>query len=199
MSPPYSRHIPAVTLIWATCGVVQFLVCLGEDDLGNMSMKDGDACDGHRMDVRVKWFDSSRGYGFVTDPRTDGDILLHAKVLRESGLEAPEKGAVLQVSVVEGEKGLQVATVVSAEQPAPPKPPVSKGGPKHPARVKWFDRAKGFGFLTVFGVEGDVFIHMETLRECGLPGLETGEAVAAEIVDGPRGRMAVAIAPWDAT
>jgi CspA family cold shock protein len=69
--------------------------------------------------------------------------------------------------------------------------------PLEPARVKWFDKVKGFGFANVFGRPEDVFIHMEVLRKSGFAELQPGEAVGLRIVEGERGRMAVAIASWE--
>ena len=66
-----------------------------------------------------------------------------------------------------------------------------------PARVKWFDKAKGFGFANLFGQSGDVFLHCEVLRHSGLADLGVGEAVALRVVDGRRGLMAAQIAPWE--
>jgi len=66
-----------------------------------------------------------------------------------------------------------------------------------PARVKWFDEGKGYGFADVFGSHVDIFIHVEVLRRSGLADLQPGEAVALRIVDGRRGRMAVEVAAWE--
>ena len=66
--------------------------------------------------------------------------------------------------------------------------------PLEPARVKWFDKGKGFGFANVFGRPEDVFIHAEVLRVSGFADLAAGEAVALRIVEGKRGRMAVQVA-----
>jgi len=67
-----------------------------------------------------------------------------------------------------------------------------------PGRIKWFDKAKGFGFANVFGKWADIFVHIDVLRRCGLSGLVAGEGVALRVVAGERGLMAVAILSWEA-
>ena len=66
-----------------------------------------------------------------------------------------------------------------------------------PARVKWFDKGKGFGFANVFGRPEDVFLHIEVLRQSGLADLQPGEALAMRVIDGKRGRMAAEVMAWE--
>ena len=69
--------------------------------------------------------------------------------------------------------------------------------PLLPARVKWFDRAKGFGFANIWGKPEDVFLHAEVLRRSGLAELMPGEAVALRVIEGRRGLMAGEVMAWD--
>ena len=69
--------------------------------------------------------------------------------------------------------------------------------PPLPARVKWFDRAKGFGFANVFGRRDDVFLHIEVVRHSGFADLVQGEAVGMRVVEGRRGLMAAQMFSWD--
>jgi cold shock protein len=69
--------------------------------------------------------------------------------------------------------------------------------PLEPARIKWFDKGKGFGFANVFGRPEDVFVHIEVLRHSGFADLDAGEAVCLRIVEGKRGRMAVQVVSWE--
>ena len=69
--------------------------------------------------------------------------------------------------------------------------------PLEPARVKWFDKTKGFGFANVFGSDEDVFLHVEVLRQSGLSDLQSGEALAMRVIDGKRGRLAVEVHAWE--
>lgn len=163
------------------------------------------------LEGRIKWYDNVKGYGFVATDDGRGDVLLHANCLRRSDVpEAPE-GAQVVLEVVQGERGRQAVrvveliteTVLTPPDPARTMRPTQileiadEDGEWLPARVKWFDRAKGFGFLNVFGDDADVFVHMETLRASGLPDLMAGEAVATRVIKGPRGKMAADVQAWD--
>jgi CspA family cold shock protein len=158
---------------------------------------------------KVKWFDPSKGFGFIVVDGYQTDILLHANVLRNFGQGSVADGSGIIVKVQSTSRGTQAVEVVSLE------PPIAVSGSitemagedydidlstleMESARVKWFDKSKGFGFANVFGKPEDVFIHVEVLRHSGFADLQAGEAVCLKISDGRRGRMAVQVLPWDA-
>lgn len=158
---------------------------------------------------RVKWFDPGKGFGFIVTEDGHADILLHANVLRNYGQGSVADGASISVLVQETSRGVQAVEVLSIEPP--PGGMVMMGDeqeqaspeellalPMEPARVKWFDKGKGFGFANVFGRPDDVFIHIEVLRHSGFADLQAGEAVSLRIIDGKRGRMAVQVLSWEA-
>ncbi len=156
----------------------------------------------------VKWFDPGKGFGFVVADDGGPDILLHANVLRNFGQSSVADAAGIEVSVTETVRGVQAVAVHRIDPPeieTPPLPDLARADlppmedvPLEPARVKWFDKAKGFGFANVFGRPEDVFLHVEVLRRSGLADLQPGEAVSLRVVEGKRGRMAQQVASWDA-
>lgn len=157
---------------------------------------------------RVKWFDPGKGFGFIIADEGGTDILLHANVLRNYGQNTVADGAGISVRVQQTPRGVQATEVISIEPPQGiviPQGEDSIGLPPEklaeldlePARVKWFDKAKGFGFANIFGRAEDVFIHIEVLRLSGFADLQAGEAIGIKTVDGRRGRMAVQVTSWE--
>ena len=166
---------------------------------------------GQTINGRVKWFDPSKGFGFVVADEGGPDILLHANVLRNFGQSSVADAAGVTIVVQQTTRGVQAVEVLKIEPPVAEAEPaeseddgaglaleVDPSLPQLPARVKWFDKTTGFGFATVFGRSNDVFLHVEVLRRSGLADLQPGEAVALRIVDGARGLMAVQVSSWEA-
>lgn len=161
-----------------------------------------------RLQGQVKWFDPVKGFGFVVSDEGGPDILLHANVLRNFGQSSVADGAQIEISVQRTERGVQAVEVLSIRPPiagdTPPladfegiDPEVIRSAPLEPARVKWFDKGKGFGFANVFGRAEDVFVHIEVLRRSGFADLMPGEAVALRVIEGKRGRMATEVLAWE--
>lgn len=157
---------------------------------------------------RVKWFDPVKGFGFILSDETGSDVLLHANVLRNFGQSSVADGAEITVKVQQTQRGVQAVEVVSISLPEGTGFLMAGESnnftaeeiaacPIEPARVKWFDKSKGFGFANVFGKSEDVFVHIEVLRMSGFADLAAGEAICLKIIEGQRGRMAAQVLSWD--
>jgi len=153
----------------------------------------------------IKWFDVSKGYGFIVPDNGLPDILLHVTCLRRDGFQAAYEGARVIVEVLQRARGLQAFRIISmddstAVHPAQMPPPrthvsVTPTSGLERAQVKWFNRLRGFGFLTRGEGTPDIFVHMETLRRFGITELRPGQFVLVRFGPGPKGLMAAEVRP----
>ena len=157
----------------------------------------------------IKWFDVSKGYGFIVPDNGLPDILLHVTCLRRDGFQAAYEGARVVVEVLQRARGLQAFRITSMDEstaihPAQLPPPrthvsVTPTSGLERAQVKWFNRLRGFGFLTRGEGTPDIFVHMETLRRYGIAELRPGQFVLVRFGPGPKGLMAAEVRPEGAT
>ncbi|OYU90700.1 MAG: cold-shock protein [Bradyrhizobiaceae bacterium PARB1] len=153
----------------------------------------------------IKWFDASKGYGFIIPDNGAADVLLHVTVLRRDGFQTAYEGARIVVECVQRSKGYQAFRVVSMDEstaihPAQMLPPrthvtVTATSGLERAQVKWFNRLRGFGFLSCGEGTPDIFVHMETLRRYGMTELRPGQYVLVRFGPGSKGMMAAEIQP----
>jgi CspA family cold shock protein len=158
---------------------------------------------------RVKWFDATRGFGFLVSDELEGDVLLHFSVLREHGRRSVPEGTLIECIPVRLERGLQAKRILSIDLssalPQQPRSSISASdradrkaladaaGEFEPVEVKWFNRVRGYGFVKrpdELGGE-DVFVHMETVRSAHLPELQPGQKLEARIAPSSKGLTAV--------
>jgi cold shock protein len=162
-----------------------------------------------RVTGTVKWFDATRGFGFLVSDDAKGDILIHFSVLKEHDRRSLPEGAIVECLVAEQERGLQARRVINIDLSQAVTPELSRGGsseridrnslldeagPFEPVRVKWFNRLRGYGFLVRDEDEAqDIFVHMETVRRGGLSDLVPDQSLRARIAVGRKGPLAVEV------
>jgi cold shock protein len=165
---------------------------------------EGVAYDVFQVSGSVKCFDPSKGYGFLVPDQDLPDVLLHVTCLRRDGFQTVHEGARIVCDVIRTAKGLQALRIHAMDASTAVHPSqltqrthvvVVPEGNWERATVKWFNRLRGFGFLTRGPETADIFVHMETLRRCGFIELRPGQTVLVRYGRGPDGLIAAELGP----
>lgn len=152
----------------------------------------------------VKWFDAVKGYGFIIPDDGRDDVLIHSSCLKQFGRESVDEGATVICEAVRRPRGYQAVRVIEVDDstviggggqiaraaaPRSPSTAVVPIGEFETVVVKWFNRARGYGFVTRGEGTPDIFVHMETLRRFGVHDLIPGQEVRVRFGEGPKGLM----------
>jgi cold shock protein len=164
-----------------------------------------DICHGH-----IKWFDATRGFGFIVPDDAGEDILVHFSVLRDHGRRMLPEGTRVSCEVTQGGRGLQASKIITFDlstatgvdfdlrrpvrsERIDPVAMASEAGPMETVVVKWFNRLKGYGFLNRVDDQADIFVHMETLRRAGIGDIMPADTLHARVAKGNNGLLAVEV------
>ena len=154
----------------------------------------------------VKWFNPTKGFGFVSPEDGSPDAFLHVSAVQAAGYDALDEGTTITCDLARGPKGPQVASIhpvdaSTAQRSARPRTggfdrggydrggydAGGAGGEEVDGTVKWFNADKGFGFITPSTGGKDVFVHVNVLRRSGMQTLQEGDQVRVTVRQGQKG------------
>ncbi len=160
-----------------------------------------------RLSGKIKWFNRSKGFGFIVPDDGTGDVFLPLAVLERSGYSEAPEGARITVESAQGPKGRAATQILKLDtSTAAPRPSRETRLPHREREedanlpiaaldgvVKWYDTARGFGFIVPSDGGKDVFVHVTALHRAGIEELQPGQSVRLQVAQGRRGRKTISI------
>ena len=146
----------------------------------------------------IKWFDVSKGFGFIVPDDGTRDVLLHVTCLRNDGFQTAHEGARIVCEAISKPRGMQAVRIISMDSstaihpsqmpPARTHVEVEPESGLEEVEVKWFNRTKGFGFLTRDDGQPDAFVHISAVERSGLSAINEGERYQFDLEVDRRGK-----------
>jgi CspA family cold shock protein len=117
----------------------------------------------------VKWFNTTKGFGFIQPAGGGGDVFVHISAVEASGLSALAEGQEVSYELAEGRDGRSAAEKieVSAAEKRTQLTVVGQA-PAHKGVLKWFNPDKRFGFIAPADGGKDAFLHIKEIERSGL-------------------------------
>lgn len=147
--------------------------------------------------MHLKWFNGTKGFGFVVPEDARYDAFLHVTTLQKAGVHSIGEGAELICRIVDGNKGKQVDEIIEVVSVGSlhtmPEIDAGSGTYTMGGLVKWFKPDQGVGFIIPDDGMKDIFIHQSCLDANGIEELRGGERVRVTMKDVDKGREAVKI------
>jgi CspA family cold shock protein len=155
----------------------------------------------------VKWFNPTKGFGFIQPDAGGEDVFVHASAVERAGIYSLNEGDLVTYELEQDRRSgkTSAGNLVVTGQGAPParterparsfdrpRPSFGSGGGGGGAGgsgsgvVKWFNQTKGFGFIQPNDGGGDVFVHISAVEQAGLHGLNEGQTVSYELEEDRR-------------
>ncbi|WP_343560470.1 cold-shock protein [Kiloniella sp. b19] len=143
--------------------------------------------------ARIKWFNVTKGFGFVQPGNGKPDAFLHASVLEPTGHQSLPEGSMVRCDIEAGPKGLQVLVIHEVLSIPTPPPPLEAGSESDvlEGQIKFFNGDKGYGFITLDSdPTKDVFVSARILEKSGIFQVTQGQRVRLQAEEGGKGLLA---------